>query len=354
MVFAGQHMEPQRDSPMAARMERPLVLGGTGFIGFNIVLSLAARGYGVRATRRESSIALLLRKQKSVEKVLADLMDPPSLDRAMEGRDVVFMAAGHYPRYSVDADSNVRTAVEGLRNAIDSAARAGVRRFVYTGSVTTVGWPPGGRGSRPAREGDRWADPPRDSVYFMVKEAMESYALSRSGSAGPEIVVTCPTGCLGEYGYKSGTGFFILALAHGKLPYLVDGPVNVANVRDVAEAHVEAALRGRPGARYILGGHDVTSVGLAESAARKLGVRLPEARMSIDRARGENLALEIESARTGKGRPVIPVEFLDMMRYGQPFDSSLAAAELALVTTPMEETLGITIEWYRRNGFLNQ
>ncbi len=335
-------------------MERPLVIGGTGFIGFNVVLSLVDRGYQVRATRRESSVALLLRKQKAVEKVFADLADPDSLAKAMVGRDVVFMAAGHYPRYSVDAGRNVAEAVAGVRNVLSAARRAGVRRVVYTSSVTTIGWPAKGRGSRPANEADRWANPPRDSAYFMVKEAMEAEMLSAGGGGGPEVVAVCPTGCLGEYGYKSGTGFFILALAHGLLPYWVDGPVNIVYARDAADAHVEAADRGEPGSRYILGGHDVSAGLLMREAAKRLGVDPPSEEKPLLEAHASNLALEAECARTGKGRPVIPVEFLDMMRFGQPFDSSLARRMLGLRTTPLKGILEKTIGWYEGNGFLKK
>jgi dihydroflavonol-4-reductase len=332
-------------------MQRPLVIGGTGFIGFNIIHALLERGLPVRATRRETSIALLLRKLKTVEKAQVELDDPASIEAAMTGCDTVFMAAAHYPRYSVDADAQIEAGLRRTRNVLEAAGRCGVGRVVYTSSVTTVG-PPAEEAGRPADETDTWARPPEDSLYFRLKLALEAEVLSRRDADGPEVVVTCPTGCLGEYGYKSGTGFFFVGLARREIPYLVDGPINIVDVRDAARAHVEAALRGAPGERYILGANNTTTRELLSLAAERLGVPLPSQEKSMAQAREENLALEEACAARESGRPVIPVEFLDMMRYGRAYDSGKAVRELGLGQTPLPEIVDRTIAWYRANGFL--
>ncbi len=61
----------------------------------------------------------------------------------------------------------------------------------------------------------------------------------------------------------------------GRLPAVVDAQTNVVDVRDVAKGHLLAAERGRPGERYVLGGHDVGWVELLERVAELSGVHHP-------------------------------------------------------------------------------
>jgi dihydroflavonol-4-reductase len=331
---------------VTAPIRHPLVVGGTGFLGLNIARALQERGLPVAITRRESSITFVPRKLK-LEMVAAALEDEDALARAMTGRDVVFFTAGHYPRYSVDGAAQVAQAVAGVRRALAAARRAGVRRFVYTSSVTTIGPAPAGR---PAGADDEWPAPP-DSVYFAVKLAMER-EVRRAAAAGLPVIILCPSGCLGRYDIKAGTGFFVVALGAGTLPYRVDGPLDVIAVEDVAAAHLAAAERGRVGARYVIAAHAVGAAELIAMAARRLGVEPPAAQLGLGEALDRNRRQEAECARLGRGRPDIPVEFLDMLRFGQRYDAEPARAELGFPTTPLAAVVDQACEWFIRAGYL--
>ncbi len=80
---------------------KALVVGGTGFFGLNLVRALRDAGWDVAATRRRSSNTIFLRRL-GVPMLAATLEDEASLTAAMRDREVVFFAAGHYPRYSVN------------------------------------------------------------------------------------------------------------------------------------------------------------------------------------------------------------------------------------------------------------
>ncbi len=132
---------------------------------------------------------------------------------------------------------------------------AGVARFVYTSTVGTVG--------RPAQEAVAGAAAPDESAAFNLwdyaspyvrsKFAGECIALSWQG-AGLDVVVVKPTAPVGAGDARpSATGRRILAALTGEpIPYPAGG-INHAPVRDIAAGHLLAALRGRPGACYILG-----------------------------------------------------------------------------------------------------
>ena len=52
------------------------------------------------------------------------------------------------------------------------------------------------------------------------------------------------------------------------IPAFVDTGLNVVDVRDVAEGHLLAADRGRPGERYILGAENLTLPANSEPPGR--------------------------------------------------------------------------------------
>jgi dihydroflavonol-4-reductase len=327
---------------------RAVVVGGSGFLGLNIIEALLAAGHEVVATRRPSSNTIFLRRMK-VPMVRASLEDPDSLAAAMDGADVAYFAAAHYPRFSVDTEAQVASAVAGARNVVRAAVRAGVGRLIYTGSVVTVGQPENGG---PARETDGEANIPAGSTYFAVKRAVERELMERPDL---DIIHLLPTGCLGPYDHKVGTGFFVVGLATGRLSVFTDGRINMVDARDVGRAHVVAAEVGRPHERYILGGHNITAGELLAEVAAALGATLPASRLSAEEAVALATTEEERCLREGgKGRPALSREIVDMIVHGQWVDSTKAQEELGLEPRPLAETIEASRRWYSANGYLQK
>jgi len=106
---------------------RILVVGATGFLGSKILRQLATVPAGpLRAMSRRGAPA---DATGSVEWVRGDLMDPASLDKALQGVDVVVSSANGYMKETIAAD------FQGNRNLIEAATRAGVKRFVFLSIV---------------------------------------------------------------------------------------------------------------------------------------------------------------------------------------------------------------------------
>jgi len=330
---------------------RALVVGGTGFVGMNVVRALSSAGHDVIATRKPHANTLFARKL-GVPLVRAELDDVSSLAAAMEGRDVAFMCAGHYPRFSLDGDREVDLARARMQGALTAARRAGVKRFVFTGSIATVG---------PPRTGDLSdeRDPidPRalGSVYHRVKLALEEEALGAHGD-GLEVVVLLPTAIIGELDVKAGTGFLIVALANGALPFFVNGRINVVDADDLARAHVLAAERARGGERYIIGGHNLMVDELLERVASIVGVDTAPQRVPawLGAAIATFSELRCAAARDGK-RPLLARELVDVVRFGQWVQSDKARVELELPPpTSLATTLRKACSWYRRHRYVPQ
>ncbi|ELT44616.1 SDR family oxidoreductase [Arthrobacter nitrophenolicus] len=110
-----------------------LLVGGTGFLGSQVVTELLKRGKQVRALVRPGSDASRL-EAAGADIARGDMMDPDSLDRAMSGVDAVVTSAAGYTRHSKGDTPDIDT--RGNSNLAEAAHRGGVRRFVLTSILT--------------------------------------------------------------------------------------------------------------------------------------------------------------------------------------------------------------------------
>jgi dihydroflavonol-4-reductase len=331
---------------------KALVLGGTGFVGMNVSRALVRAGHDVVMTRRIHDNTLFARKLGGRLEV-AELDDLDSLVRVMRGRDVVFMCAAHYPRYSIDHDAEVAIARQGIRSAIDACLLAGVQRFVLTSSVATVGPPRDGR--ELSNESDPMSTDAAQSVYHAVKMVAEHEVLA-ARSRGLDCIVVCPTGIIGELDVKAGTGFIIVALSHGMLPFYIDGRQNIIDADEMAAAHIAAAERGRSGERYIAAGHNVTIREFMERIADELAVPLHCWRIPLWLAGPVASLAEMRCATLRNGtRPFLAREFVDMVCHGQWVDRSKSVTELGLSDpAPLTKIIRKACLWYERHGYLKR
>jgi len=109
-----------------------LVIGGTGFLGGEIIRQLLERGQKVRTLcRRNGDVP------EGAEVVLGDITDHPSLERACQGVETVYHTAS-IPSISVHWDPFFATNIIGTLNVRDVCRKVGVQKMIYTSSASVI------------------------------------------------------------------------------------------------------------------------------------------------------------------------------------------------------------------------
>lgn len=330
---------------------RALLTGGTGFVGASVARALLAHGREVRALVRPNSDRRNLPTRaeggEGVELFEADLRDRERVLRAVEGCDEVFHVAADYRFWAKDFDALVASNVEGTRNLLDGAVAAGVRRFVHTSTVGTIGM---AAQPAPCDEETPHTDGRPPSHYKRSKLAAEALVLEYARRGLPAVVVN-PSTPLGAFDRKpTPTGKVVVDFLNGRLPAYVKTGLNFVHVRDVAEGHLLAAERGRVGARYILGNANLSMREFLELLARIAGRRAPRLRLPYAVAFAAGVASTAVAA-VSRSAPRVPLEAVRTSRQFMFFDSGKAVRELGLPQTPVEAAAREAVEWFRSNGY---
>ena len=316
-------------------MGKTLVTGGTGFIGSHLVRALADRGDELRLLVRESSRLEGL-SEIEFETATGDITDPGAVREAMQGVERVFHVAGMTSMRPRDRDHVFEVNLEGTRNVLDEARRAGVRRVVHTSSVGAIG--PAKRGET-ADESQPFTGGELGISYISSKHEAELEA-RRATERGLPVVCVNPSFVLGPDDPHGTSNRLVRRFLLRQIPVYVDGALNIVDVRDVATGHLLADERGTPGERYILGGRNFTLGRLFSDLSRISGVSPPPMRLP-----GQVALVGVEAAlRASVPIPTSPDEVRSGMQWWA-YRSDKAQRKLGFEARPHEETLEDTVRW---------
>lgn len=357
---------------------RTLITGATGFLGRRLVAELAP-SHDLRVlvrplAGRGGSAGF----PAGVEVFAGDVTDPASLRRACEGCDAVVHGAA-LVKILAPAAAFDRINVGGFDNVLDATAAAGVAKVVYVSSFMALGpseGAPGGMLDESAANvpdlspraaagaagaggggsgaggdagggagGRRWIND-----YERTKTLADRLA-RRAIAAGRPLNVVYPAVIYGPGEMTEGNLVMrhLLDLVHRRLPALLGTPGRrwcYVYVDDVARGIGQVLERAPAGARYVLGGENVTLADFYGVVEELSGVPVPRRRLPDGLAKTLGAAQKAW-ARLRGSTPALTPDLVEVYRHDWAYSSAHAAADLGYSHRRLREGLAASLAWLR-------
>lgn len=332
------------------------VTGASGFVGSNLVHELLARGHRVKALLRPGADERGLLGQK-IERAAGDLSDRGFLERELDGCDWCFHVAASYHLWMRDYAPMYAVNVEGTRNVIEAAGKAGCQKIIYTSTVGCIGLHAKENGEIiPATEADTVSPEDLAGDYKRSKYQAEVVALEAFRKNGLPVVIVNPSAPVGPGDLKpTPTGQIIVDFLNRRLPAYIDTGLNWVHVRDVAIGHILAAEKGSLGQRYILGNQqgNWTMQQTLAGLAKITDMPAPKIKLPYWLALRVAEVSELIAHFTGKA-PQATLAGVRMAKHKMWFDPGKAVRELGLPQTPPEQAFADAVAWFRTNGYVKR
>lgn len=320
-----------------------LVTGGTGQIGSSIVKALAARGDYVRCLVRKSINPGLL-NGLSVELVEGDVTEPESLTSAVHGIEAVVHAAGVVSYWRRMNKAMLRVNVDGTRNLLNAAVDAGVRRFLYTSSIASIGYSDDGICDETTSY--NWNG--MNIGYFDTKRAAELLVRQEKRLEG---LTVNPAIVFGAHDIRRNGGRMLFHVWEGTLPGIPPGITTVAVLDDVVAGHLAALDKGRPGERYILGGTILSFKELYTRIAKVLGKSITANNLSRRKLWFASRLFNFFSFFTCT-EPMITPALMEIITRNRRYSSQKAIDELGYKPSILEKGITSCWQWYCEQGLV--
>lgn len=329
-----------------------IVTGANGHLGNTIVKRLVEKGEQVRC------LVLPSDNMKSLQNVnceiyYGDVTQKSSLDEIFtfaKGTEVNVIHCAAIVSISSKKDKKVKEVnVGGVKNMLDISIERGVSKFVHVSSVHAI--PEGEKGSL-IKEVSEFSPDNVVGLYAKTKAEATQLVLDAAKSGKLNACVVHPSGIIGpnDYGHGHLTQM-IIDYIDGRLTACVKGGYDFVDVRDVAEATINAVEHGRNGECYILSGHYMTVKNLLNELSKITGKRPIRTVLPMWLAKLTAPLSEIYY-RLLKQPPLYTKYALFTLEVNSNFTHQKATHELNFNPRPLEETLKDAACWFKENGRL--
>lgn len=259
-----------------------LVTGGTGLVGYHLLVQLSEEKESIRAIYRTEKkrqhvknlfeVANRLADFEKIEWIQADILDIPALEIAFTDVLIVYHCAALVSFDPNDEDKLYQNNIVGTANVVNLCLSFHVKKLAYVSSISALG-----NGTEHNfllnEETERNSEAIR-SDYSISKFGAEM-EVWRGFQEGLAVVIVNPGVIFGHGFPKEGSNLFIQNVKEGQLFY-TNGKLGIIAVEDVVKALTTLMKSNISGERFILVAEDITYKELFDSIAENLHVKKPK------------------------------------------------------------------------------
>ena len=253
-----------------------LVTGGTGLVGFHLLLQLSQEENAIRAIYRSEKKRLHIKKLfekenklsefEKIDWVNADILDIPALETAFTNVSYVYHCAALVSFNPKDEEKLYQNNIIGTANVVNCCLYSDVKKLCYVSSISALG--NGTEHNLLINEETERNNEAVRSDYSISKFGAEM-EVWRGFQEGLEVVIVNPGVIFGNGFPTEGSSLFIKNIKDGQLFYTL-GKLGIVAVEDVVKAMTTLMKSTISGERFILVAEDVTYKELFDSIADSL------------------------------------------------------------------------------------
>lgn len=324
---------------------RVLVTGANGLLGANIVRELVERKFDVRILVRETSDLSGLHGV-AFERMNGNILDPESVDKAVEGCDFVIHSAANTSQWPTAYSLYEPVNVNGTKHVIEAVKQHAVKRFVFVSSANAFG---NGTKENPGTELNEFTGFRTGSGYMISKFVAQQFVLSEVERSDLPAIVVNPTFMIGPYDSKPSSGRIILMGMGKKVQVSPPGGKNFIHVHDAAVGTCNALTMGRTGECYLLANENLSYREFFGILNQVTGEKPKSLALPGWLLKGIGAGGTLFEKLLRKPAPLSLVNARQLC-LDNYYLGNKAVEVLELPQTPIETAIREAIEWFRENG----
>ena len=327
-----------------------LVTGGSGYVAGWIIKYLLEAGITVRATVRDAGLPDKVAHLNDLAETLpgklrlfaADLLKPGAFDQAMQGCELVMHTASPFTlnKTKDPQAAFIQPALKGTRNVLAAVnAASTVKRVVLTSSVAAIF---GDFADFETIDGEAYTEEHWNTTssethqpynYSKTIAEKEAWKISRDQDRW-DLVTINPSMVFGPSLTKntvSGSVSLMKQFGDGTTRFGVpDLTMGVVDVRDVAQAHIQAGFTPEASGRHIVSAGEIELIEIGRILRNHFGNRYP-----FPKKISPKFVVSLVAPLLGMTRAFVNKN----VGYKVRFDNSYSLKDLNLSYRPMKETV---------------
>ena len=318
------------------------VTGATGFLGVNLIPLLMAEGWQITAIHR-SQVTHPVLKDQPINWVNTGLDNVAGLRKALPSEPfTVFHMAASTTQWKKNYQHQNDTNVTGTANLIEAVQGSPIERFIYTSSISAFG----------LQDGVITEKTPSQAVesghnYSITKWQAEQLIKEECKQKKLDAVILNPCHIVGPWDTNNWIQLFT-HVRNETIPGIPPASGNFAWVGEVAKAHIMAAINGKCGENYILGGPFVSILSFINEMEKQLNKKVSTKTISPILLKAIEPFYRLKGFLTNQ-EPTLTPDKVKLLLKSFEADDSKARSELGYQHKSIAEIVRRTLAWMDSN-----